>query len=115
VKEEQSTLTIYYPRRQGCILEAHTLQQKIRANFDLSVAIEEHEAQSFALVLDGAAIFSDDISDCTGIDHATLLGLISAHEKPLAKIGDSASEDSEESNDNDPDHRRWLNSVCSGE
>ena len=115
MKKELSTLTIYYPRQRGCILKAHTLQRKITANFDLSVDSEEHEKRSFTLVLDGAAIFSDDISDCTGIDHATLLGHISAHEKPLAKIGDSASEDSEESNDNDPDHRRWLNSVCSGE
>ena len=115
MKEEQSTLTIYYPRRRGCILEAHTLQQRIRAIFNLSVAIEEHEKQSFALVLDGTAIFSDDFSDCTGIDHVTILGVISTHEKPLVKIGENASGDPEESNNSDPDHRRWLNSVCSGE
>lgn len=96
-------------------MAAHTLQQKIRANFDLSVAIEEHEKQSFSLILDGAAIYSEDISDCAEIDHAAILGVISAHEKPLGKIGEKASEDSEQSNDDDPDHRQWLNSVCSGE
>ena len=95
MKVEQSTLTIYYPRRRGCILEAHKLQQKIRANFDLFVAIEEHKKQSFALVLDGAAIFSENISDCAAIDHVAILGVIGGHEKPLAKIGDSASEDSD--------------------
>ena len=115
MKEEHPTLIIYYPRRRGCFLEAHTLQQKIRVNFDLSVDVEEHEKQNFTLVLDGAAIFSDDDSDCTGIDHATILRVISAHERPLGRIGESASEDSEESNISDPDHRQWLNSVCSGD
>ena len=96
-------------------MEAHTLQKKIRANFDLSVAVEEHEKQGFTLILDGAAIYSEDISDCAVIDHAAILGVLSAHEKPLGKIGEIAAEDSEESDDNDPDHRQWLNSVCSGE
>lgn len=96
-------------------MEAHTLQQKIKANFDLYVAIEEHEKQSFSLILDGAGIYSEDIYDCALIDHAAILGVISAHEKPLGKIGEGASEDSGESNDNDPDHHQWLNSVCSGE
>ena len=115
MKKELSTLTIYYPRQRGCILEAHTLQRKITANFDLSVDSEEHEKQSFTLVLDGTAIFSEDISDCTVTDHAKILEMISAHAKPLGKIGQDASEDSDESNDSDPDHRRWMNSVCSGD
>ena len=115
MKKELSKLTIYYPRQRGCILAAHALCRKITANFALSVDSEEHEKQSFTLVLDGAAIFSGDISDCTVTDHAKILGLIGAHAKPQGTISEGAPEVSEESNDSDPDHRQWMNSVCSGD
>ena len=114
VKEEKTTLLIRYPRRRGFILEAHKLQQQITAVFNLSAVVEEHAETSFALILDEATIFSEDISASAGIDHSVILEVVGAYLKPGAKISAAASENTDE-DDNDPDHRRWLNSVCSGE
>ena len=113
--EEPKKLLIRYPGRRGFIFEAHKLQQQISAVFNLSVEIEEHAEKSLALLLEGAPIYSEDSADNAGIVHSEILRAVSKHEQPLNRTGEAASEISAPSGDDDPDHRQWLNSVCSGD
>lgn len=113
--EKKKKLLIRYPERRGFIFEAHKLQQQISAVFNLSVEIEEHSEESLSLILEGAPIYSEDIADSTGIAHRKILRVVSEHEQPLTNIGKAAPEISDQSGDDDPDHRQWLNSVCSGD
>ena len=113
--EEKKKLLIRYPRRRGFILEAHMLQQLIKDTFNLSVEVEEHGEQSLSLLLEGESIYSKYFADSSGIAHDKIVRAVSEYEQPLTKIDEAASEVSDQSGDEDPDHRQWLNSVCSGE
>ena len=113
--EQKKKLLICYPGRRGFIFEAHKLQQQISAAFNLAVEIEEHAEECLSLLLEGTLIYSEDSADSAAIAHAEILRAVSKHEQPLTTSGEAAAEISAPSANEDPDHRRWLNSVCSGE
>lgn len=115
VTGEQVHLVIRYPQKRGFILEAHKLQQLVGEYFDLSVSAQEQGDASFTLSLAGETIYSESVPDCSRIHHYKLLEVISNHIDPLTRIPTEASETFDQDSDQDPEHRRWLNSVCSGE
>jgi hypothetical protein len=115
MEEKKNKLLIRYPQRRGFILEAHKLQQQIRAHFNVSVEVEEHAEGSLSLLLEGAPIYSKYFADCARIPYDKILLAVSEYAQPLPKIGEAVGETDNESGVDDPDHRHWLNSVCSGD
>lgn len=112
MKEQKAQLIIRYPGRKGFILETHTLQQRIMALFDLSVRVEEHADRTLDLILNDATIYSDSASEPSAIDHDRLFRAVSEYQKPLKQNAEVTRNSDDEG---DPEHRQWLNSVCSGE
>ena len=115
VSSAQAHLVIRYPVKRGFILEAHTLQQLVGEYFDLSVSAEELAGDCFSLELSGETIYAEAIAESSQIPHHQLLELISTYLDPLKKIPAATSKPVALDGDQDPEHRRWLNSVCSGE
>ena len=112
MKEQKAQLIIRYPGRKGFILETHTLQQQIMALFDLSVRVEEHAGRNLDLILNDATIYSDSAPEPSEIDYDRLFRAVSEYQKPLKKRAEVIRNSDDEE---DPEDRQWLNSVCSGE
>jgi len=93
-------------------MEAHNLQQQLASQFGLSVLLEEGLNESFTVVLNGATIYTNLTEAEPYIDHEKIISSIGAYKEPLEK---KMEETSQPNDDNDPDHLRWMNSVCSGE
>lgn len=110
--EKKIEITILYPRRQGFILKAHNLQQELAAQFDLSVRLEEHIDQSFKVLLNGQTLYTNPTEDNSHIDHQKIISSLRVYKKP-AKL--KPKEPAQPDYNDDPDHLRWMNSVCSGE
>ena len=109
---EQVEITIGYPPLKGCILKAYNLQQLLDTSFGAIVELEEQVDEQLNVFLNGALIYSQPIDknlhiDTEGIIRAVCGCNIALKQRPELEA--------EEEADNDPEHRRWLNSVCSGE
>jgi hypothetical protein len=112
--EQQTTaeITIIYPQRPGFIMEAHTLKQEIVYRFGLSVLLDEGKNDYFTVVLNGTIIHSKPIEGNVHIDYQEIINAVANHKNPLVLNPEVPSEPDD---DADPDHLRWMNSVCSGE
>lgn len=93
-------------------MEAHNLQQQLISQFGLSVLLEERLDESFTVDLNGTTIYTNLTQAEPYIDHEKILNSVGAYKKPLGK---KMEETSQPNDDNDQDHLRWMNSVCSGE
>lgn len=110
----KTTIVIRYPQIRGSILKAYELQQMIGARFQATVELEAHTDNRLALILDEKTLYSQTVDEDVRIDHrkcfeALRRQQIVEHEPPVA------SPDPDRNEDDDPDHRQWLNTVCSGE
>ena len=115
MSNKHARLVIRYPPKRGFIFEAHTLQQLVGEYFDLSISTEEQADGCFSLDLSGETIYSELVAESSQLPHHKLLEIISTHLEPLKTIPTVASEPVDQDGDQDPEHSRWLNSVCSGE
>ena len=109
---EQVEITIGYPPLKGCILKAYNLQQLLGSSFGAIVELEEHVAEQLSVFLKGALIYSQPIDENLHIDTEGIIRAVCGCNIALKK---RPEQETEGEADDDPEHRRWLNSVCSGE
>ena len=112
-KQEELVITIFYPRRPGFILKAHNLQQEIATHFGLSAEVEEQVEECFKVLLNSTVIYQNITEDISHIEHNKIISSIGEYKQPLATR--SVTEPPQPDDNDDPDHRQWMNSVCSGE
>lgn len=93
-------------------MEAHNLKKEIVSRFGSSVMLEEGIDECFMVVLNGARIYSKPMAEDVHIDHQEIINAVGKHKKPLVLKTEVISNPDDET---DPDHRRWMNSACSGE
>ena len=111
-KQEEFVITIIYPRRPGFILKAYNLQQEIATHFGLSTEIEEQVEECFKVVLNSTVIYQNPTEVISHIDHNKIISSIGEQKQPLTR---SDKEPPQPDDNDDPDHRQWMNSLCSGE
>lgn len=111
-EKENIEITIHYPRRQGYIMEAHTLSRHLDRTFGVSALLEEQQDDEFTVILNGKPIYSHVTEEDSGIDHQKILSSVGGYAKPLMMChADTVPPD----DNDDPDHIQWMNSFCSGE
>lgn len=112
--QEKTKILIRYPRIRGYILKSYELQQLLTTCFEAAIELQEHAEHRLDLVLDETTIHSETASEHARINHrkcveAVRKNNIAEHRRP------ASPSEPEQKIDDDPDHRQWLNSVCSGE
>lgn len=108
----QIQITVVYPPLKGCILKAYNLQQLLGASFGAAVELEERIGKQLSVSLNGAPIYSQSIAENLHIDTEAIIKAVCECNIALKETPELAAEGE---TDDDPEHRRWLNSVCSGE
>jgi len=111
-EQDNTELTIRYPQRQGCILEAFKLKQHLVVRFDLAVEFEEQLVDYFTVILHGVVIYSKPVEKACLIDHQEIITEVGRYTKTIAFPHEAPPEPDDT---DDPDHISWMNSVCSGE
>lgn len=110
-KQTTAEITIIYPQRPGFIMKAHNLKQELVYQYGFSVLLEEGRDELFTVVLNETVIYSKPMEKNVHIDHQQIINAAANYKKPpLSKPTVQL-----EADDADPDHLRWMNSVCSGE
>ena len=114
MREESALIqiTVVYPPLKGCILKAYNLQQLLGASFGAAVELEERIGEQLSVSLNGAPIYSQSIDENLHIDTEGIIKTVCECNIALQETPELAAEGE---TDDDPEHRRWLNSVCSGE
>ncbi len=108
----QVKLSVAYPPLKGCILKAYNLQQLLGASFEAAVELEERIGEQLSVSLNGVPIYLQSIDENLHIDTEGIIKAVCGCNIALKKVPELLAEDE---TDDDPEHRRWLNSVCSGE
>ena len=103
---------MYKRQLKGCILKAYNLQQLLGASFGAAVELEERIGEQLSVSLNGAPIYSQSIDENLHIDTEGIIKAVCECNIALQETPELAAEGE---TDDDPEHRRWLNSVCSGE
>lgn len=111
-KQEQVKIVVAYPPLKGFILKAYNLQHLLATSFSAAVELEERIGEQLSMSLNGAAIYSHPVDKNLQIDTEGIIKAICACNIALKKAPKIEVEDEP---DDDPEHRQWLNSVCSGE
>lgn len=107
-------IVICYPRIRGYILKVYELKQMLSTRFHATINTEEHAKRCLALVLDGKEIYVEATDEKVRINHRQCIQAVRELNITERQIDASPSETGQEA-DNDPEHRQWLNNVCSGE
>jgi len=112
--QKRNEMLIRYPGIRGYTLKAHELKEIIAARYEADVFLEEHPEYRLTLILDGEEIYAEKANELAEINHSACIEAIrrnhtAEREQPLS------SSQSEPETEDDPDHREWLNCVCSGE
>lgn len=110
-KHRQVKIAVVYPPLKGCILKAYNLQQLLGASFNAAVELEERNGEQLSVSLNGAPIYSQPIDENLQLDTEGIIKAVCECNIALKK----ELEEAEDEADDDPEHRQWLNSVCSGE
>ncbi|MGI9536100.1 MAG: hypothetical protein ACR2PB_03455 [Desulfocapsaceae bacterium] len=111
-KHAQVEIAVIYPPLKGCILKAYKLQQLLGASFGAVVELEERIGEQLSVSLNGAPIYAQSIDENLRIDTEKIIKAVCECNVALQETAELEAEDEF---DNDPEHRRWLNSVCSGD
>lgn len=109
---KMAEVLIRYPGLKGYILKACNLQNLLTSNFDVSIELEEQIDDRLTLVLNKETIYTEPVKKHSQIDLDAIIAEVSVYLSPLEKPVVSAGGGKEE---NDPEHKAWMNSVCSGE
>lgn len=117
-KQKDPTVLIRYPQIKGYILKVYELQRLIADRFDIAVLLEDHEERHLEIILDRERIYKETADERAEVDTLQCLEAIrksgvTEREQEENEQGDRPEEQLD--TDDDPDHRRWLNNVCSGE
>lgn len=112
--QENPEIVICYPRIRGYILKVYELKQMLSTRFQATIRTEEHGESCLALILDGKEIYAETTDGKVRINHRQCIQAV-RELNITERQNDALSSETRQEADNDPEHRQWLNSVCSGE
>lgn len=111
-QEQIIKITLSYPSRQGFIMLAYEIQQKMAKLTSQPIRLKEQQEGHFTVTINGSIMYDCTPLQLSEVDQAIIFEELSRYNLPKVTVT-KVTNDSNDSND--PDHIEWMNCVCSGE
>lgn len=110
-KTEIAVAIVYTPLA-GCTLKAVRLAREIEYGFGLTVSVQEGTDGSFKVTVNGVSVYKSQGPCAPGESLVPILNALKRYREPIREMAATLPNTEQE---NDPEYRAWLRSVCSGE